>query len=106
MTPYEIELAKALWCCSFLPGSSHKRFCRNMAETATHKPDHELSLRQLHYMELMAWRYRRQLPREFVPHQKPLDLPQPIKLTSESKQSTSEPHPDLFGDSGGKDSAA
>jgi hypothetical protein len=30
MTPFEIQLAKALANCSFLPGSSQKRFCRNM----------------------------------------------------------------------------
>jgi hypothetical protein len=93
MTPYEIRLANALANCSFLPGSSHKRFCRNMAETAKNRPEHELSLRQRHYMELMAWRYRRQLAGEFVPPSKPFDLPHPIK---EPKAKTAKPQPDLF----------
>jgi hypothetical protein len=79
MTPFEIRLATALANCSFLPGSSQKRFCRNMGDIARLSPDKELSLRQRHYMELMAWRYRRQLPEDCVPHAKPLDLPAVVK---------------------------
>jgi hypothetical protein len=79
VTPYEIELAEALWSCSFLPASRDKRFCRNMAEIAKYSPDKELSLRQRHYMEIMAWRYRRQLPTKYVPPNKPLNLPPKIK---------------------------
>ena len=81
MTPFEIKLATALGNCSFLPGSSQKRFCRNMADIARLSPEKELSLRQRHYMEIMAWRYRRQLPRNCVPLSKPLDLPRPVKET-------------------------
>ena len=79
MTEYEIRLATALANCSFLPGSSQNRFCRNMGDIARLSPDKELSLRQRHNMELMAWRYRRQLKAEFVPHAKPLDLPRAVK---------------------------
>ena len=79
MTEFEIRLAAALANCSFLPGSNQKRFCRNMGDIARLSPDKELSLRQRHYMELMAWRYRRQLKAEFVPHSKPLDLPHRVK---------------------------
>lgn len=80
MTEYEIRLATTLGNCSFLPGSSQKRFCRNMAETARLSPEHEISLRQRHYMEIMAWRYRRQLPSDLIPASKPLDLPRKIKV--------------------------
>ena len=75
MTAWEIELAQALWSCRFLPASRDKRFCRNMADLAQYSPDKELSLRQRHYMEIMAWRYRGQLPAQYVPERKPLDLP-------------------------------
>jgi hypothetical protein len=90
MTEYEKELALALWSCSFLPGSNHKRFCRNMADLARLSPEKELSLRQRHYMELMAWRYRRQLSKRFVPHAKPLDLPRPIKEPKPKKKKKEE----------------
>ena len=101
MTEYEVALATILGHCSFRPGSSHKRFCRNMAFLAVHSPEREISLRQRHFMELMAWRYRRQLPTRFVPHNKPLDLPRPIKPPKSPKQTkaakpTKEPLPDLF----------
>lgn len=86
MTPYEIELAQALWSCTFLPASRDKRFCRNMADIAKHSPDTELSLRQRHYMEIMAWRYRRQLPSAYVPSAKPLDLPAKVKPKKHSPQ--------------------
>jgi hypothetical protein len=85
MTPFEIRLATALTNCSFLPGSSQKRFCRNMGDIARLSPDKELSLRQRHYMELMAWRYRRQLPDDCVPHVKPLDLPAVVKPPKAAK---------------------
>lgn len=75
MTPHEIELTRSLASCSMLPGTSHKRFVRNLAFVAEHEPAREISLRQRHYLELMAWRYRRQLPRHLVPDCKPLTLP-------------------------------
>lgn len=85
MTDFEMRLAKALGGCSFLPGSSHKRFCRNMADIARLSPDKEISLRQRHMMELMAWRYRRQLNGDLVPQSKPLDLPRKIKEPKPAK---------------------
>lgn len=75
MTPDEIALATALGNCSLPLYSAAKRFCRQMAETARYKPDHEISDRQRHYMQMMAWRFRRQLPARFVPKNKPADLP-------------------------------
>lgn len=75
MTEHEIELGTALGLCSFLPASAEKRFARNMAFLAKATPERELTERQRYYLEIMAWRYRRQLPRHLVPAQKPLDLP-------------------------------
>lgn len=104
MTPFEIRLAKALANCSFLPATSQKRFCRNMGEIAEHSPDKELSLRQRHYMELMAWRYRRQLPEDCIPHAKPLDLPRPVKPPKTPRKTktllTADSAPDLFASDG------
>ena len=86
MTPYEIELARALWRCSHVPATSKKRFCRNMADIAAHKPEHEISMRQRYYMECLAWYYRRQMPKHLIPDGKPpLPLPKPIKPTSRRK---------------------
>lgn len=85
VTEFEIRLANALSTCSFLPGSSYKRFCRNMADIARLSPEKEISLRQRHFMELMAWRYRRQLSNDLVPLSKPLNLPRPIKAAKPAK---------------------
>lgn len=84
MTEHEIDLAAALGRCSFLPGSAEKRFCRSMAEIAACSPQKELTLRQRHYMEIMAWRYRRQLPARLQLLSKPLDLP-PARKERKSK---------------------
>lgn len=79
MTEHEIALATHLGGCSFLPGTSMKRFCKDLAWLAANNPTQEITLRQRHYMELMAWRFRRQLPRHLVPHSKPLDLPAKVR---------------------------
>ena len=86
MTEHEIALAKALAGCTYPPGISHKRFARNIAFVAQYSPEKEISLRQRHYMELMAWRYRRQMPHPLVPPSKPLDLP-PLIKEKKAKQS-------------------
>lgn len=75
MTEHEIELALELDGC----GVTGHRFMRDMAFLARHKPEQELNLRQRHYMEILAWRYRRQLPGHLVPDQKPLDMPRKAK---------------------------
>jgi len=85
MTPFEIHLATALANCSFLPGSSQKRFCRNMGDIARLSPEKELSLRQRHYMELMAWRYRRQLPNDCIPHANLPAVVKPPKVLRKAK---------------------
>jgi hypothetical protein len=96
VTPHEITLAKALGSCSYMPGSSQKRFAKDISFLAEHSPERELSLRQRHYMELMAWRYRRQLPESLVPKAKPPDLPKkirtPCSTTSQKKNVSATRH--------------
>jgi hypothetical protein len=75
MTEHEITLAKALGRCSFMPGTNQKRFARDLAFVAENDPSREITERQRYYMELMAWRYRRQIPSSLVPDRKPPDLP-------------------------------
>jgi hypothetical protein len=79
VTEYEIELAKALAGVSHYPGTSKKRFCKDMAALAERMPERELSERQRYYLELLAWHYRRQLPAIFRPVRQPPPLPKPIK---------------------------
>jgi len=71
MTPHQIEVAEALGRCSFLPGTSQKRFCRDMAHLAQHSPDTALTEAQDRYLTIMAYRYRRQMPARLVPVEKP-----------------------------------
>lgn len=84
MTEFEIELATELAQCSMLTGSSMKRFCRDMAFKAKNDPGAEISLRQRHYLEVLAWRFRRQLARRLVPDNKPLDLPDTRKVSKKA----------------------
>lgn len=74
MTDHEIRLAEALGQCSFLPGHPHKRFVRDMVAIARRSPDKELTPRQREYLDILAWRYRRQIPGSLVPGGKPADL--------------------------------
>jgi hypothetical protein len=91
MTPHEIELAKALNRCSGWVGA---RFITDAAATADLLPQHEISLRQRHYLEILAWRYRRQLPSHLVPEAKPPGLPRTRKEPRRKKEK--QPAPDLF----------
>ena len=77
MTPHEIELASALGHCAGWVGS---RFMRDIAHAAKTDPTQELTLRQRHYMEIMAWRYRRQIAVHLVPESKPLPMPKRQKV--------------------------
>ena len=85
MTSGEIELAKALGNCSYPPGTSQKRFALDILFLAENNPDKELSDRQRSYMQLMAWRYRRQMPSRLVPERKPADLPPKPKASKRKK---------------------
>lgn len=82
MTPFEIELAAALGRVSGWTGA---RFLDSISNIAKHSPDQELSLRQRHYMEIMAWRYRRQLAERFIPVAKPLPMPRAVKPPKRTK---------------------
>jgi hypothetical protein len=59
MTPDEIRVVQALAGCSFVPGSSPKRFVRQLSVRDRAKP---LSDRQRAYLWAIAWSWRRQLP--------------------------------------------
>jgi hypothetical protein len=63
MTPDEIRIAEALAGCSFCPGTSQKRFVRQMAARDRSRP---LTERQRAYLWAIAWSWRRQLSRELV----------------------------------------
>lgn len=96
MTPHEIELAKALGCVSGWAGA---RFLDDIASLAARAPESELTARQRYYMGIMAWRYRKQLPRHLVPETKPLDLPPQRKEPKKSNKPTQKvatPQMDLF----------
>ena len=104
MTPHEIRLALALDACTYPPGCGPKRFARDVAYTAATDPSRELTLRQRHYMEILAWTYRRQMPRDLIPEKKPPDLPakmKPPKKERVRKERTQEEElrldDDLFG---------
>ena len=103
MTPHEIELAAALGECA---GGYGARFCRDIAFAARSAPEREITERQRYYMEILAWRYRRQLAEHLVPFQKPIDLPakrRPPKMAKPTKREVErELMPDLFRDSHGQ----
>lgn len=82
MTPFEIELAHALDRVSGWVGA---RFLDSIGRIAKTTPEQELTLRQRHYMEIMAWRYRRQLADHLVPHSKPLPMPRGVPMPKEQK---------------------
>ena len=63
MTPDEIHIAEALARCSFVPGSSPKRFARQMDARDRSRP---LTDRQRAYLWAIAWSWRRQLPPDLV----------------------------------------
>lgn len=82
MTPHEIDLACALGRVSGWTGA---RFCDDIARMAASNPEQELTARQRYYMEIMAWRYRRQLAPHLVPESKPLNLPEKRKTSNPRK---------------------
>jgi hypothetical protein len=63
MTADEIRIVEALYGCSFSPGSTQKRFVRNIHDRDRTKP---LTERQKAYLWAIAWSWRRQLPRPLV----------------------------------------
>jgi hypothetical protein len=61
MTQDQIDSIKALSRCTFLPGSNAKRFVRNMAAAAEHRPEIDLTDKQAKYLADLIRMYRRQL---------------------------------------------
>lgn len=61
MSPDELRIIAALADCSFAPGTSTKRFVRQMSGRTTPLTD-----RQRAYLWAIAWSWRRQLSRELV----------------------------------------
>ncbi|MBL8290788.1 MAG: hypothetical protein JNN08_03070 [Bryobacterales bacterium] len=59
MTADEIRIVEALYGCSFCPGSTQKRFVRQMFHRDRGKP---LTERQRAYLWAIGWSWRRQLP--------------------------------------------
>lgn len=79
MEEIHVKRLEALKRCSFCPATSHKRFVRDT------RPDMDLSDRQKHYIDILAWRFRRQMPQSLVPSVKPDDLPPKPKSPKKEK---------------------
>lgn len=75
MTLEQIRRAKALAQCTFLPGSAEKRFVRDMERKAIYDMQSALTPRQASYLELLCYKFRRQLKLkgfdDLVPGKKP-----------------------------------
>lgn len=71
MTEAQRETAVALGRCSFLPASGEKRFAHDMAALAARDPAAELSDKQARYLQVLAYKFRRQMPAKLVPAEKP-----------------------------------
>jgi hypothetical protein len=54
-------MRRALGQCTFLPGSSHKRFARDIQYAVT------LTEAQRRHLIRLCWRYRRQIPMHLMP---------------------------------------
>jgi hypothetical protein len=61
MAQDQIERAKALSKCTFLPGTHEKRFVKAMAFWAEHDPDQDLTEKQAKYLTDLIRKYRKQL---------------------------------------------
>lgn len=73
MNSEDFELARqrlrALKNATFQPGTNWKRFVRDTPADA------DLTERQVAYIAILAWKFRRQIPAALVPHGKPANLP-------------------------------
>lgn len=61
MSEYLIDLIKRLHGCTFLPGSSEKRFIRQMRARSISEPEKPLTEKQMLYLGQIQYRYRKQL---------------------------------------------
>jgi hypothetical protein len=57
----EIDAAKALNNCTFVPGTRAKRFARDLSASAEASPDAPLSIRQKMYLWSLVYHFRRQI---------------------------------------------
>ncbi len=95
MTPHEIELSIALGNCALGAGTRMRRFVWNMDASARSSPGIELTVRQRYYLELMAWRLRRQLAPHLIPNAKPPRLP-PKKIPPRKRKAEIQTAKGLF----------
>lgn len=61
MTDLEVKGCRALARCTFLPGTPHKRFARDMGATAENMAEPAISAAQARQLWRLVWRYRRQI---------------------------------------------
>ena len=71
MTDLQKLRAQALAACKLPAEGQHKRFIRDMADTAKYRPEHPLSAAQAGHIVRLSWRYRKQMPAHLVPAQDP-----------------------------------
>jgi len=60
MSDEEIELCRDLECVRFFPGTSQKRFGKQMISIARYHPEIPLTPNQLAYLKLLHYRFRKQ----------------------------------------------
>lgn len=72
MSPAQADIAKALGRCTFMPGTSQKRFAKDIAYVAEYAPETVLTEKQDRYLRVLAWTMRRQMPASLVPAEKPV----------------------------------
>lgn len=66
MTPRQKQIIQALKSVTFPPATNQKRFAKNMIFLCDHSPERELSPKQEAYLQILAWRYRRQMPADLA----------------------------------------
>lgn len=85
MTPDEVLMASKLGGCSFSPGTSVKRFARELGAVA-HGDEPTITLKQAAFLRKMVHSYRRQIPKAVVaiaaqPYDEPLAAgPPPVAV--------------------------
>lgn len=84
------ERLAALKKASFPAGTNYKRFVMDTPLEA------ELSERQVAYIAILAWKFRRQLPNKIIPHGTPPNLPPKRVKSAAPPPPPDESKPDLF----------
>lgn len=83
MSPIEVKACQALAACTFLPGTPHKRFARDMGEQARAEQP-LISEGQARWLWQLVYRYRRQISsRDLLAHAQAVrDGSEPFNLTA------------------------